>query len=94
MKRLAKQGANHVAVADDHDRPAGGGVVFLRGVDAEGVVEAGGHVVGRDAFVGAGRVALSSLSPITWPPRTPPPAISMNMQRADSGRGRLRRCGC
>ena len=69
-----------MAVANDRDRAAGVGVIFLGVVDAERVVERGGHIVGRDRFV-EGPDAVASLSPTTWPPRTPPPAISMNMQR-------------
>src|SRR3954468_24273297 len=48
---LSKQLRNHVAVADDHDRPAGIGVVLLGVVDAEGLVERCRHVSGGIAFI-------------------------------------------
>ena len=39
-----------LAVAGDHHGASAGGVVFLRGVDAEGLIAAGGYVVGGDGF--------------------------------------------
>ena len=57
-RMLGKQFLNDVAVADDRDRPAGVGVIFLGVVDAERRVERRGHVVGREAFVLRGRGRL------------------------------------
>ena len=44
----SKQPIDERPLADDHHRPAGGGVVLLGVVDAQAVVERRGHVVGRD----------------------------------------------
>ncbi len=44
-RQLCEQGWNHVAVADDHDGAAGGGVVFVGVVDSQSMIEAGGDVV-------------------------------------------------
>src|SRR5947209_20612935 len=59
---LGQQIANDMAVADDHDRAAAAGVIFLRVVDAERVIERRGYVVGREAVVLRARGGLVRFS--------------------------------
>lgn len=48
---LREEGGDGFAIADDHDGSTGGCVVFVGVVDAHGVIEAGGDVIGREAFM-------------------------------------------
>src|SRR5262249_48742549 len=45
---LPHQLLNHLAVADDLDRPAGGGLILLVMVDTQEMIEGGRHVFGGD----------------------------------------------